>query len=201
MSQAGDKPKRRIERRHHKADALPPALRDELARKFQAGETYEAIAGWLQDEGHPISRSSVHRWGSQFQRQLEKLRAWREGATTIVGAVQGKPATELSEAAEQVAVQMLMELLITLGSETENDVTDEKPDLAKRAGILGKVSASLASLGYTGSYREKVKVLFAERIAPAKEAAAAAAKTALEKSGATKESVTQVVDKILGIGA
>jgi hypothetical protein len=196
VSQAGDKPKRRIERRHHKVDKLPPALRDELARKFQAGETYENIAGWLQDEGHPISRSSIHRWGVPFERQLEKLKAWRDGATTIVGAVQGKPATELSEAAEQIAVQQLMELLILLGSESENEIEGEPRDLAKQANILGKVSASLSSLGYTGSYREKVKLGFQKAFAEeaAKKVAAAVGDAKVEG-----KSVVETVREALGL--
>jgi len=190
------KPKRRIERRHHKVDKLPPALRDELARKFQAGETYEEIAGWLQDEGHPISRSSIHRWGVPFERQLEKLRAWREGAATIVGAVQGKPATELSEAAEQVAVQQLMELLITLGSEADAEIEGEPKDLAKRAGILGKVSASLSSLGYTGSYREKVKLNFQKAFA---EAAAKKVAAVVGDAKVEGKSVVETVREALGL--
>jgi hypothetical protein len=196
----GDKKTRRIERRHHKVDRLPPALRDELARRFQAGETYEALAGWLQDSGYPVARSSVHRWGAQFQRHLERLRAWREGAATIVAGLAGKPATELNEAAEQTAVQMLFEALIDLGGAAGGENGEDAPDLAKRTKILSQVSHALSGLGYSSANRERLKLAFDEKFSGQKQAAAAEAQKALEASGAGKESVTAVVNQILGIG-
>jgi hypothetical protein len=192
--------KRRIERRHHKADSLPPAIKDELARKFQAGETYETLAGWLQDEGYPVSRSSVHRWGSRFQVHLERLRAWREGAATIVAGLQGKPATELNEAAEQTAVQMLFEAMIDLGQANEDDGECKPPDLKARTAILSQVSHALSGLGFSAANREGLKLRFEKALAPAKQAAADATKKALQESGATKETVVEVVDRIMGIG-
>jgi len=197
-----DKPaKRQIRRRHFKADSLPKKLKDELCRKFQAGVPYLELEAWLREEGHPIGHSSVQRWGAPFQAVLEKVALCREGAQTIVGLMAGKPATELNEATEQIAVQMLMEVLVSISQSADAEVAGEPKDLSKRAGMLAKISSALSGLGHSASYRERTKVVFQERIAPARKAAADAAKKALEKSGATKESVTQVVDKILGIGA
>lgn len=190
-------PRRRIERRHHKVDRLPPALRDELARRFQAGETYEALAGWLQDEGYPVGRSSVHRWGARFQRHLERLRAWREGAATIVAGLAGKPATELNEAAEQTAVQMLFEALIDLGGAAAGEDGEDAPTLAKRAAILSQVSHALSGLGYSSANRERLKLAFEKEFAER-----AVAKVA-EKVGDAKteggKSVVQTVREALGI--
>jgi len=190
--------RRRIERRHHKVDRLPRAVRDELARRFQAGETYDELVAWLEAKGHAVGRSSVHRWGSRFQRNLEKLRTWREAAQTIVADLAGKPATELNEAAEQTAVQMLFESLVDLQEAPPED--GEGPDLKKRAAVLSSLSHALTGLGYSAANRERLKLAFARGFEGEKKAAAKAAESALETAGAPKEKVTEVVDRILGIG-
>ena len=154
---------RRIERRHHKVDRLPRAVRDELARRFQSGETYDELVRWLESKGHAVGRSSVHRWGSQFQRSLERLRTWREAAQTIVADLKGKPATELNEAAEQTAVQMLFESLVNLQEAPSED--GEGPDLKKRAAILSSLSHALTGLGYSAANRERLKLAFRKEFA------------------------------------
>lgn len=186
--------KRQIERTHHKVDRLPRKVRDELARRFQAGETYDALVAWLSGEGHEVGRSSVHRWGSRFQRHLEKLRAWREAAQTVVADAAGKPATELNEAAEQTAVQMVFEALLDL---QETAAEDPK----KRAATLSSLAHALSGLGYSAANRERLKLAFAREFQADKKAAAESASTALKAAGAESETVTQVVDRILGIGA
>lgn len=190
------KPSRRVKRRHHKVDRLPAKVRDELARRFQSGETYSDLVAWLETKGHKVGRSSVHRWGSRFQRQLEKLRTWREAAQTIVADLAGKPATELNEAAEQTAVQMLFESLIDLQEAGEGG-----PDLPKRAAVLSSLSHALSGLGYSAANRERLKLAFARELDRDKADAAKAAAGALESAGAPKEKVSEVVDRILGIGA
>lgn len=200
---------RRVERRHHKVDRLPAAVRDELARRFQAGETYEALVAYLASKGHAVGRSSVHRWGSQFQRRLERLRALREQAQGLVAEVQGKPATELNEVAEQTAVQMMFEYLLELaelpaaGAEgaAGGAEAEARPDVEARSGILARVGRALSDLGRSASGREALKLAFRREFEQAKTEAADTAKAALEQAGASTESVAAVVDRILGIGA
>jgi len=199
---------RQVERRHHKVDRLPREIRDELARRFQAGETYDRLVAWLAAEGHQVGRSSVHRWGSRFQRHLEKLRAWREAAQTVVADLEGKPATELNEAAEQTAVQMIFEALVDLqeAATAEPAAADAgglggpPADIKKRAATLSSLAHALSGLGYSAANRERLKLAFAREFQADKEAAAKTATEALRAAGAERETVTQVVDRILGIG-
>ena len=200
---------RRVERRHHKVDRLPRRLRDELARRFQAGETYDGLVTWLASEGHEVGRSSVHRWGSRFQRHLEKLRAWREAAQTVVADLEGKPATELNEAAEQTAVQMIFEALVDLQETAEAPAAAKgegggeapaRPDLKRRAATLSSLAHALSGLGYSAANRERLKLAFAREFQADKQAAAETASKALQSAGAASETVTEVVDRILGIG-
>jgi len=194
----GDKPTRRIERRHHKVDSLPPEIRDELARRFQAGETYETLVAWLSEKGHSVGKSSVHRWGSRFQVHLERLRAWREGAATIVAGLQGKPATELNEAAEQTAVQMLFEALIDLGGAAGGELADEDvPDLTKRATILSQVSHALSGLGFSAAARERLKLAFQKEFA---EKAIRKVTAAIGDAKVEGKSVVETVREALGLG-
>jgi len=191
---------RRVERRHHKAEALPREVRDELAKRFQAGETYDALVAWLQSKGHEIGRSSVHRWGAQFQRDLERLRTVREAMQTLVADVAGKPATELNEVAEQMAVQFLLELVLDLNRAGAGEGDEAAPDLAKRTKILSSAAHALANLGDSATGRERLKAAFAKQFAVQKEAVAGDAKKVLQAAGATKEAVSEVVDKILHLG-
>jgi hypothetical protein len=188
--------RRRIERRHHKAEKLPREVRDELAKRFQAGETYDRLVAWLAEKGYTIGRSSVHRWGARFQKHLEKLRAWREAAQTIVADLSGKPATELNEAAEQSAVQLLFELVIDLQSAGAGE-SDEAPlDLKHRSEILSTAAHALANLGHSAAGRERLKIAFK------KEFALEAAKKIADAVGDAKvggRSVVETVREALGI--
>jgi len=191
---------RHVERRHHKVDRLPAKTRDELARRFQAGETYDALVAWLASEGHEVGRSSVHRWGSRFQRHLEKLRAWREAAQTIVADLQGKPATQLNEAAEQTAVQMLFEALVDLQearAEGEGDGAGGAPNLKNRASILASLSHALSGLGYSAANRERLKLAFRKELA---EEAVAKVEAAVGDAEVGGKTVVDTVREALGIG-
>ena len=190
-------------------DRLPRKLRDELARRFQAGETYDALVAWLAAEGHEVGRSSVHRWGSRFQRHLEKLRAWREAAQTVVADLAGKPATELNEAAEQTAVQMIFEALVDLqeepgqgeaespGAAGDAGAAAAKPDLKRRASTLSTLAHALSGLGYSAANRERLKLAFAKEFA---EQAVAKVEAAVGDAKVGGVSVVETVREALGIG-
>jgi hypothetical protein len=195
--------KRKIDRRHHKADQLPPELSAELARRFQAGETYESLSAWITSRGFPVGKSSIARWGAGFQQQLEKLRLHREMAQTIVAGATGKPATELNEAAEQITIQQITELLVALNNlpppvEQEGaDATAE--DLVYRAKMLTALGISLSKLGASASMRERVKLDFDKRALAEKQSAVAKVAEAVGDAEVAGKSVVSTVREALRI--
>jgi hypothetical protein len=200
MPTGTEKAKRRVERRHHKVDRLPKFLRDQLADRFQQGETYDELVRWLDTKGYKVGRSSIHRWGREFENNLRDLKVLREQAACLVGEMAGKPATELNELAEQTAVQSLLELQMAARRLRVEGGAEDEEVVKRGTALAARAAHALASLGHSASERERVKLEFNKRFAASRKAAAEAAKGALEASGATKESVVEVVDKILGIG-
>ena len=60
--------------------ALPAKLREELDAKLIANNfgKYAELAQWLKRQGHPIGKSSVHRYGEKLE---HKLQVWQAPVT------------------------------------------------------------------------------------------------------------------------
>lgn len=138
-------------RKHHKIPrVLPPDLVEAVNRKLVEGHTYQEIADWLGQMGHQVGKSSVGRYGKEFLTRLERLRQVRDQARVIIDEGQGAPATELHEATNQLAIQLIMETLLQLDT-----VQGEKvADLLKALAQLEK--SAVAREGLKLDYRQKV---------------------------------------------
>ena len=81
---------------------LPPEIRIELNTKLveNAFSNYDAMAAFLQSRGYRISRSQVHRYGQQIERQIDSIRESHENAQAIVEALGDEG--EISEATLQL---------------------------------------------------------------------------------------------------
>lgn len=134
-------------RKHSKVErALPPEIREAVNAKLTDGYTYQEIADWLRSLGHVVSRSSLGRYGKGFLAKLERVKVAREQARAIVQEVGDGPATEMAEAANQLAVQMIMEVLM------------ETPSLAGEK--IAELLKALAQLERATVNREKLKFEF-----------------------------------------
>lgn len=123
---------------------LPKSLIQAINERLVAGETYESIATYLRESGHDISKSSVGRYGKDFLSKLERLRIVKEQARTIMTEGKDGPALEMTEAATQLALQLIMERLVAA-----EDLRD-----AKSSEIL----KALALLERSAVQREKLKM-------------------------------------------
>ena len=123
---------------------LPKELIQAINERLVAGETYEGIAAYLRERGHDISKSSVGRYGKDFLAKLERLRVVKEQARIIMTEGKDGPALEMTEAATQLALQLIMERLVTA-----EDLRD-----AKSSEIL----KALALLERSAVQREKLKM-------------------------------------------
>jgi len=114
------------------ARELPPDLRDQLNSRLTDGRyTYDDITEWLGELGFAISRSAVGRYGAGFLARLERLKRSREQARTIVETNNGKPGTEMVEAAHLLAVDLVTEKLLITEDLEGADVVDILNVLAK----------------------------------------------------------------------
>ena len=68
--------------------ALPRALRERLDQLLvEAGFSgYEDLSAWLAEQGHPVSSSTLQRYGSQYEAKLESVRLSTEMANALVQA-------------------------------------------------------------------------------------------------------------------
>ena len=71
-----------------KALALPAEVRERLDRLLieQGFSGYAELADWLSAQGHPVSRSAVHRYGADLERRIESVRLSTEMANALVSA-------------------------------------------------------------------------------------------------------------------
>lgn len=133
-------------RKHHKVTTFPPEIKEAVDRQLVAGKTYKDIAAWLNQMGHSIGMSSVQRYGSDFLTKLEKLKLIKDQAKTIIDSNPETPATEMAEAANQLAIQLITEKLMEV----------ENLDGAK----ITEIFKALALLERSATSREKLKFEF-----------------------------------------
>lgn len=130
-------------RSHGKIDKLPQELKRNVEQKLLEGETYESIADYLQENGEEIHYSSVGRYSKNFLRKFESVRIAQQFARLIAEDNVDRPATELHEANNLLASQIIMEALI-----------DDSMEAKERAAA----AASIASLQRAQVSNEKLKI-------------------------------------------
>ncbi|SHJ60011.1 phage protein Gp27 family protein [Desulfofundulus thermosubterraneus] len=135
-------------RKHFKVETLPPEIVEAINRKLVEGYTYQQLANWLNQMGHPVGKSSLARYGKDFLSRLERLRVVKEQARAIVEVNPDAPATEMAEAANQLATQLIMEFLMQV----------DLDDLAQAK--VTEVLKALAKLEASGVRREQLKFNF-----------------------------------------
>jgi hypothetical protein len=99
-------------RSHGKIDGLPEDIRKEVEAKLLAGCTYEDVSEYLKSAGYEIHYSSVHRFGKPFLKRFESVRLAKEFAQLLAEDNAERPSTELHEANNALASQMLMEIIV-----------------------------------------------------------------------------------------
>lgn len=171
----------RRRRKHFKVDSLPPELVEAINKKLVDGWTYRELADWLNQQGQPVSKSAVGRYGRDFLARLEALKATQMKARAIVEAAPDAPATELSEAANQLATQLIIETLLQVDDLTGARITD-----------LLKV---LPHLEKAGVARERLKLEYRQKVDRAVQAIEETAK----QKGLDPETLRIIKEQIYGI--
>lgn len=131
-------------RSHGKIDNLPEQLKKEVDDRLMSGQTYEQITEYLQEQGEEIHLSSVGRYGRKYLRRFESVRVAKEFAKLLAEDNADRPSTELHEANNLLASQLIMEAMM-----------DEDMEAGDRA----KIAKSIASLQQAQVSNEKLKLV------------------------------------------
>lgn len=167
-------------RKHSKIDKLPPEIRDAVNIKLTEGFTYQQIAEWIKTQGHDVSYGSVGRYGKGFLAKMEKLRQARDQAKVIVSEARDGPALEMVEAANQMAVQVILERLIEM-----DDIKGAKST---------EVLKALALLERSAVQREKLKLDYNKGVDVAAEQIKAGLREELAKQPDLLAKLSAIID-------
>lgn len=124
----------------NKVETLPKAVKEWLdaALVENAFAKYELLSAELAAKGHAIGKSSLHRYGSNFERRMAQLKVSMEQARAVVAA---SPDDEgaMNEALIRLTQDKIMGVLVEL------DVDPEEvslTSLTKSIADLGRMSIS-----------------------------------------------------------
>jgi hypothetical protein len=139
----------------HTFDTYPEVLQDAIDNRIRKGETYENIVDWINNmdevkDGHMkgTSVSGVSRYASKFKDRLEKSIRIREQVKAVMDEAKDHPDTDMVEAANKIAIEMVVERLMTA----------DMSELQEQS-IL-KVIDSVTKLQRSAVGNEKLKIQF-----------------------------------------
>ncbi len=176
-----------------KVHQLPEEVRDELnAQLIRNGfGGYEGLAEWLSGQGYAISKTALHRYGSDmqesFERAMSDVRRSTELAKALNASAQDDEAS-LTDATVRIAQESLLRVTIALREAEDAEPGDVAPALAK-------ISRALADLGRVGLAQRKWQV----EVRSKAEAAAAKAEKIASKGGLSASAVAEIRREILGV--
>jgi hypothetical protein len=177
---------RRVDRRHHKVEQLPPHIFEQMRKRIvEDKQPYEQVEAWLAEQGHPVGHSSIHRWHRRIRQLAPLMDARARFAEVLVSAAAGDPST-VQNAAYQLLMQQTLELLIA---------ADEEEGEPLSADALAKIMSAMARLG--GTATALTKSLDERR---QKQIAAANQKVdAMAKDGRLPASAVETIKRLYGL--
>ncbi|MDO4725233.1 MAG: DUF3486 family protein [Comamonadaceae bacterium] len=175
---------------------LPQDVRRWLERALEENGFggYDELTRLLHEKGYQISRSSLHRWGQDIERQRAEIRAETEIAKALS---EGSAADERDTRSE--GVMALIQTGLLKGLRAMMDAQTDGVDPAERVALLAKVGKDAASM-VRGSVELKVFQARWEEAAR-KRALAEAAETAAteaKRQGLSAQGVQALRDAIAG---
>ncbi len=164
---------------------LPDEVREELNRRLVAlnFSGYEALAGWLREQGYQISKSAIHRYGKKFEKRLSAIRASTEAAKMIVEGAEDEQDARSGAVVALVQTE-LFETILNL-----QEASEEEVDPSQRVKLLSSAAKNIATLTRASVNLKRYQVEARGRISAEAEAAAVAGATA---EGLTPEQAARV---------
>lgn len=164
--------------------ALPQEVKSWLDQALVEGNFggYELLADELKGRGYEISKSSLHRYGQEFEQRLQTLKMASEQAKAIVTAAPDDEGA-VSEALMRLVQEKLFQVMLDF------QVDPRKPlNIASAAKAVAELSrATVTQKKWQAEVRAKA------------EAAAQAVTKIATKGGLSTESVDAIRREILGV--
>lgn len=171
-----------------KVKALPKAVRDWLDQTLAEGSYsgYDAITAELKGRGFDLSRSSVHRYGSELEKTMALAKATVDQARAVVQASPDED-DAMTAAIMRLTQQHTLQLLMAMKFDPANAEAVDMNKLTLQVSRL--VRSSLPLKNYQREQRERA-ALVANEIG--KEA---------KKLGASEATIKTWREKVLGVAA
>jgi len=162
--------------------ALPKEVKEWLDKALIDGNFsgYEALEDELRERGYAISKSSIHRYGKEFEARIAALKIATEQAKAISESIPDD-AGAMNDALIRLVQQKAFDVLMDLEKKGDANIKD--------------VSIAIARLSRASVQQKK---WMAEAREKAKSAADAIKKTA-QKGGLSEDVIKQIEEQVLGI--
>jgi hypothetical protein len=166
-----------------KVKGLPEEIRKALDSRLKLSGfgDYLELSAWLSDQGYEISKSCLQRYGKALEQQIQEIEAAREEAQAIVEACPDE-ANAIELATTKLIAHKLYQGVKNLSEDGEIDITKA----ARAISDLNRSSISLQK--YRGEVKAKAELAAGEVEKKAK------------AGGLSSEAITEIKNKILGIG-
>lgn len=141
-----------------KVVSLPQDVKDWLDKYLVDSNFsgYEALSEALAEKGYQISKSSLHRYGSNFEKSLEAIKLSTEMAKAVVEACPDDE-NQFGEALTRLVQQKSFEVL------TKMEISPEDVKLADLGRMVASVNRSaVETKKYAAEVRQKIEKKFAE---------------------------------------
>lgn len=170
-------------------EGLPPDVKAQLDQRLvgSAFSGYDSLSAWLSSLGFEISKSSLHRYGQEFQGKLASLKLATEQVRAIVQAVPDDEGA-FNEAVMRLAQERLFSYLVEADIEVRDD---------KKIALLAKAVHAIADLGRASVRQKEWGVAMRDKL---DQKLAALERAAESKDGKLdKETLRRVREEIYGI--
>lgn len=165
--------------------SLPEEVKGELDRRLVGGgfAGYRELAEWLAGAGFEISKSSLHRYGQQFEERLGLVKIATEQARAIADEARDDEGA-MNDALIRLVQQKAFDVLMALESEQAAEDTD----------LVG-LGMMVSKLGQAAVAQKK----WQDQVRRRAEAAADRAEAVARKGGLSPEAVRTIRQEILGV--
>lgn len=176
-----------------KIKALPADVREgldaELVKRGFSG--YADLEKWLAERGVTVSKSSIHRYGSNLEKRLAAIKASTEAAK-LIAAEARDDADQRSGAVISMIQTEVFDMLIGL-----QELQDDKVDQVTRGKLLSQLAKNVATLSRASVHQKRHEIAIREKAQAAADKVASLAK----KGGLSGATVENIKREILGIAA
>ena len=168
-----------------KVHSLPAAVKQWLDDALVEGNFtgYETLEAELKQRGFDISKSSLHRYGQEFEERLNALKLATEQARAVVQA-----SPDDDDAMNQALIRITQEKLFSLMLDLEIDPAEVD---------ISKITRSIADLARSSTDAKK----YAREVREKARAAAEEVASTVKSAGLTDEAAEAIRAKILGIAS